>query len=440
MPFFHDGVFHLFYLLDENHHQGLGGLGGHQWAHASTTDLQTWQEHPLALPITEDWEGSICTGSTFFYGGLYHAFYATRRRDWTQHLSHAISRDGIYFEKDTVPLAFPPPGYSPFHFRDPFVFRTEDGRFQMLVTAQIEDFPLHERGGCLLRLSSADLQDWQVEGPLLIPGGEPGYACIPECADLFEWNGWYYLLFGLKLHTHYRMARSPLGPWLRPAVDTLDNPMLAVMKTAPFGDHRRIGAGWIPTREGNLDNGRTQWGGNLVLRELVQLQDGSLGTRFLPETLPPGGDVLRPAFQPLSQDAVATRDGIRLSSQDSLAVGEFHDLPADYNLRCRVLPEKGIFRFGLGLRGKGAFEQFAELAFEPHNRRARLGLEMLDGVAGLDRPFDLQITVKDDLFDVCIANSRCLINRLPEQHGDSLFFFCENGAVTFGALEIQLVW
>jgi hypothetical protein len=34
MPFFHDGVFHLFYLLDENHHQGKGGLGGHQWAHA----------------------------------------------------------------------------------------------------------------------------------------------------------------------------------------------------------------------------------------------------------------------------------------------------------------------------------------------------------------------------------------------------------------------
>jgi beta-fructofuranosidase len=39
MPFYHDGTFHLFYLQDENHHQGNGGLGGHQWAHASTTDL-----------------------------------------------------------------------------------------------------------------------------------------------------------------------------------------------------------------------------------------------------------------------------------------------------------------------------------------------------------------------------------------------------------------
>lgn len=32
MPFFHVGTFRLFYLLDENHHGALGGLGGHQWA------------------------------------------------------------------------------------------------------------------------------------------------------------------------------------------------------------------------------------------------------------------------------------------------------------------------------------------------------------------------------------------------------------------------
>src|SRR5690349_23197660 len=57
MPWYHDGTFHLFYLLDEGHHQGLGGLGGHQWAHASTRDLVRWQHHPLALPLAEPWEG-----------------------------------------------------------------------------------------------------------------------------------------------------------------------------------------------------------------------------------------------------------------------------------------------------------------------------------------------------------------------------------------------
>src|SRR4051812_12873366 len=112
MSFFHAGRFHLFYLIDENHHQGLGGLGGHQWAHASTTDLIHWEHHPLAIAITDEDEGSICTGSTFFHEGTYYGFYATRRRDWTQHLSLAVSEDGIHFRKiEPNPLAVPPPGY-----------------------------------------------------------------------------------------------------------------------------------------------------------------------------------------------------------------------------------------------------------------------------------------------------------------------------------------
>src|SRR5690349_324478 len=85
MPFFHEGCFHLFYLLDEDHHRGRDGLGGHQWAHASTRDLVDWELHPLAIPLTEDREGSICTGSVIYHGGRYHAFYATRLRDYTQH-------------------------------------------------------------------------------------------------------------------------------------------------------------------------------------------------------------------------------------------------------------------------------------------------------------------------------------------------------------------
>src|SRR5215212_5525131 len=99
MPFFHDGTFHLYYLLDENHHKALGGLGGHQWAHVTTTDLIKWIHHPLAIGITNDWEGSICTGSTFFYDGIFYGFYATRMRDWTQHLSLATSKDAIHFQK-----------------------------------------------------------------------------------------------------------------------------------------------------------------------------------------------------------------------------------------------------------------------------------------------------------------------------------------------------
>ena len=51
MPYWDGETFHLFYLLDRDHHAEQGGIGGHQWAHASTTDLVQWTHHPLALPV-----------------------------------------------------------------------------------------------------------------------------------------------------------------------------------------------------------------------------------------------------------------------------------------------------------------------------------------------------------------------------------------------------
>ena len=431
MPFFHGVVFHLFYLLDEGHHRGRGGLGGHQWAHASTTDLRSWEHHPLALPVEEDWEGSICTGSVIQHGGRFHAFYATRKPDWTQHLSHAVSTDGIRFVKTCpLPVLPVPPGYDPQHFRDPCVFQDMDGRFQMLVTARQETYPLPDRGGCLLRLSSDDLRHWRVEGPLLFPGGGPGSAGIPECPDYFVWNGWHYLVFGLGLATHYRMARHPLGPWQRPSDPLLDSCLLSVMKTAPFGADRRIGAAWIGTRAGDTDGGAMQWGGNLVLRELVQHTDGTLSTRFLPE-LAPDGRQWKGALHTLTSGADGNGQTVTLQSPNGQAVAAFDDMPHDFQLQCRVRPQTDNARFGLGLRGRGSFESYCELAFDPGLARVSLADQARHRVPEISAPFQLTLVCRGDIIDVCIADTRCLINRLPEGRGDRLFWFCEAGEVIF---------
>ncbi len=436
MPFSHDGVFHLYYLWDEQHHQGLGGLGGHQWAHASSTDLRQWTHHPLALPITAEWEGSICTGSVSWHDGLYHAFYATRRRDRTQHLGHAVSRDGIAFEKlEPNPFASPPEGYSPYDCRDPFVFRDPEGRFQMLVTARLADPPLHDRGGCLLRYSSADLTDWRVEGPLLLTGRR-GHGGVPECPDWFAWNGWYYLLFGMGLGTHYRMAREPLGPWLRPAVDLLVGPTCAVMKTAPFGD-RRMGVGWIGSRQDDRDSGRLLWAGNVVFRELLQHADGTLGTRFVPELGPATGPALSPTWQALTAGATSEGEGVTLRAAATLEAAQVTDLPRDCRLRCRLVPGPGAARFGLGLRGRGAFASAVELSFEPAGRRLALADQSLPATVDLASPVDLEIVMVEDLIDVCVGGCQCVINRLPEQTGDRLFAFGEGGEVRVEGLVIE---
>ncbi len=392
MPFSHDGVFHLFYLLDEAHHQGKGGLGGHQWAHVSSADLVHWQEHPLAVPLDEDWEGSICTGSTFHARGLYHAFYATRKPDHTQHLSHAVSSDGITFKKLAPnPFASAPPGFSPKDCRDPFVFQDENGRFHMLVTSKLEDYPLHDRGGCLIRYTSPDLNVWKYEGIFLLPGGEPGYGCTPECPDWFHWNGWYYLLFGIGLQTCYRMSKHPLGPWLRPRVDVLDGPLCAVMKTTPFGRGRRLGVGWIGPRQDDKDSGRMLWGGNAVFREIIQNADGTLGVQFLKEMIPAAGPALNPVFKALTSGATGNGNSVQLQAAETVEVAACENLPRNFRLRCLVHPEPGTFAFGLGLRGSGAYEKKYDLTFDTHRGTLSLIRETLTAAADLTRPFQLEV-------------------------------------------------
>ncbi len=53
----HDGVYHLFFQTNPH-----GSTWGHMsWGHATSTDLVTWREHPVALQHTD--EEQIFSGS-----------------------------------------------------------------------------------------------------------------------------------------------------------------------------------------------------------------------------------------------------------------------------------------------------------------------------------------------------------------------------------------
>jgi len=435
MPFFHDDTLHVYYLLDENHHKALDGLGGHQWAHASSTDLMHWMHHPLAIAITHAWEGSICTGTTFYDKGLFYGFYATRMRDRTQHLGLATSQDGIHFQKNEPnPFASPPTGYDPYHYRDPFVFRDDrTGLYHMLVTASLEEYPIHDRGGCLAHLVSTDLTNWDVCAPFLVPG-LPG---VPECPDYFFWNGWYYLIFSHGGAAHYRMSRAPFGPWHRPRVDTFDGGAAYVMKTAAFTGGRRIGVAFIGTRKGHKDMGRLLFGGQMVLREIIQHEDGTLGTMFPSEMIPPTDDALRLAPIPLTSRVTATGQQVRLQADEGLEVAMLAGIPTNARIRVTVRPEAHSALFSLFLKGAENLQSGYELRFLPFERRVELLDQAIICVDGLGENFTVDIILTEDLIDVCIDQRQCLINRCAEFNGDRLFFCAHNAAVVFDAIEIK---
>lgn len=400
MPFYHDGIFHLYYLIDRRHHHSKWGLGAHQWAHLASSDLLHWTSYPPALSISEQWEGSICTGSVFYDKGTYYAFYATRMPDRKEHLALALSRDGIRFEK-VLPSPFRGPE-TPFREgpnRDPHVNR-EGERYLMLVTAALAAKKEGQEQGALEQLVSKDLKHWSaVNTPFLVPG----YSPQPECSDLFLWRGRYYLLFGINGVTHYRMGNSLHGPWTKPTFDTLDAGEARVMKTAEFHNGRRMLVGWV---------GYDNFGGNLVFRELLQNPDGTLGTKF-PEEMNP--DPKGPRM-------------IRIDTDHSAAA-----LPrfpgTEWRLVLQADPTASVPPYGLTFRGeKGRTEVLfvdpAKGTVEWRDATGRIRNELV-GMLELNRQATLEVVRKDDLVDVCVNNRRTMIHRLGVAHPEVSLFIRE---------------
>ena len=435
MPFYHAGTFHLFWLLDTGHHRSLGGWGGHVWAHASSRDLKTWQHHPVALALGPQGsydQSSICTGSVIEHKGTFYAFYTARAnnpkwRGQRERVCLATSRDLISFEKwPGNPILTLPKGYAD-RFDSPFVVQRGRASFDLIIASNRKQHPLHQRNGVLLRYRSRDLMDWRFEGEFLQPGG----LGTPECPDCFEWNGWHYLIFSHGLVTHYRMSRRPHGPWLCPPVDTFEGSMARVMKTAGFRDGRRIGAAFIGTRYGNKDNGRPRWGGNIVLRELVQNEDGTLGVKFPAEAIPPSTPARTPKPKTLTPKAEVRSGGVVLPNAHSLEAAVLRPVPRNVRIRLRVRPRPDARRFGLKLRADAAARTGYDLEFDGGARAVRLHNESIAAVEGLDKPFSLDVVLKDDIIDVCIGDRRCLINRCPELHGEHVFLYSYCGRVAF---------
>lgn len=419
MPFGDGETFHLFYLKDRHQHQAKWGKGAHQFAHISTRDMVHWKQHPVAVGITHQWEGSICTGSVIRAKGKYYAFYAVRMVDGSgARLSWAVSDDCVHFTKSEKYFTLKAP-YETVSARDPEVFLGEDGKYHMIVTTDWEEAEVPERKGCLAHLVSDDLENWEQKAPFLIPG----YTDQPECCDYFAWNGWYYLIFSNYGTAKYRYSKTPFGPWICPEQEILDGLLYRVPKTAAFGN-RRIAAGFLC-----INPQGESYAGNLILRELVQHPDGTLGTCLVKELV---------SGQNRIQEKVELESG---KSGGYVQKG----LPVSGNsVKIRIQRERSCGNYGIILQaGSGTAY---ELRIDPHLRTvgvypAHSNLyycptkRILNAVDGLEEGCLLEISLQKDILDVCINQDRTLICRLEKGHADgeslSWIGFVKDGRAVF---------
>lgn len=258
MPYRRDDEYHVLYLKDRRHHGSKWGLGAHQWSHISTRDFKSWSVHPMAVPISESWEGSICTGSWIRNEETEYLFYTVRRgRGLPAPICRSKSRDGYHFEKDRDFYITLPSRYNGSSARDPKVFKGVDGLFHMFLTTRL----VQEQKGCLAHFVSTDLENWSdTNVPIYVNKDEEE----PECPDYIYYNGYYYLIYSLQGRARYLISKDPFENWREPKDPII--PCAGVPKGALWGD-RIIFAGF---------KGMGGYGGCMTFRAATACENGEL--------------------------------------------------------------------------------------------------------------------------------------------------------------------
>lgn len=482
IPYNQDGRFYLFYLQDWRDPAHFGE--GTPWYLLSTADFIHYTEHGemLARGGPDDQDRWVFTGSVIAAGGEYHIFYTGHNSHFAgtgrpvQAILHAVSPDLLHWRKQPEERFFAPvETYEPDDWRDPFVFwNAGAGEYWMLLAARLHPGPFRcfaptcpsghpkrvrvgrraaaltsaRRRGCTALATSPDLQHWTVRQPFYAPG----LYYTHECPDLFRMGDWWYLLFSEfseRTVTRYRLSRSLEGPWLTPANDTFDGRAFYAAKTASSGDRRYL-FGWNPTREGETDRGAWQWGGSLVVHELVQNPDGTLGVR-LPESVaaafaPAQAVDLRPALG----ECRPIPGGLALQAEGSFAAAVAPDpLPSACRLDLEIEVSPGTKGCGLILRADPDLETGYYLRLEPQAGRLvfdswpRPGdlpylpelerpLAVLPG-----RPVQLTVLIEGSVCEVYAGGQVALSTRLYDHPAGLWGVFAQEGAAQLRKVSIS---
>ncbi len=250
-------------------------------------------------------DAALGTGCCFYNeaDGLYYIYYTGENGKCTnrQVVMRATSHDFKTWTRDNLwQLNGPEYGYNGFDFRDPQIFKGDDGKFHMVIATR----PQAGGNGIFAEFVSADMKNWENAGSFPMV-----WDRFCECPDVFKMGDWWYLVYSESFKTSwsrkvkYMMADSwenlkkcfndPGANWPKDGREgVLDSRAFYAGKTASNGTDRYIW-GWCPYRPvddidarninvGAGDGNEPKWGGALVCHKVLQHEDGTLTLTAVP--------------------------------------------------------------------------------------------------------------------------------------------------------------
>lgn len=288
-----DGQLHLFY----QHNPYAAVWDNMHWGHAVSDDLAHWTDLPVALapaPGGPDQDG-CWSGCAVNNSGAPTVLYTGVQGDWALPHNQRVclargTKDLISWEKhaDNPVIARPPEGLDVTGFRDPYVWREDDGWY-MIVGAGIRDV-----GGAALLYRSKDLVSWEYLNPLCVGDKHntstiwtgsvwevPQLLCLGDkhvlIATVWE-NDPLYSVYFTGTYRNHRFV-----PEMVNKLDYGDRHFYAAHTTID-SQGRHIMWGFIGEGRSTEAQQAAGWSGVMSLPRIISLrEDGKLAMRPAPE-------------------------------------------------------------------------------------------------------------------------------------------------------------
>ena len=274
------GRIHLFYQ-----HNPSGPVPENiAWGHASSTDLWTWQDHPLALepdPAGQDRDG-CWSGCTVVADGVPRLLYTgVNGAHELPCLAEAADTDLIRWTRDpgNPVIASPPPGEAVRAFRDHSAWRNGPAWYQVIGGG------LADRGGALFLYRSADLRTWQYAGIFAAAADHGLDGMIWECPDVFVLGDTVVVVVsvwdGQPPYAMWMTGQVTAQRFVPKASGRCDaGHRYYAPQSLPLADGRRVAFGWVRECLGELAGpDKTRVGAMSLPRELFLDGNGGLQSR-----------------------------------------------------------------------------------------------------------------------------------------------------------------
>ncbi|KIA87447.1 glycoside hydrolase family 32 protein [Flavobacterium sp. AED] len=447
MPFYENGIFHIFYLYDARNTLPTF----HPWYKVTTTDFATFNDNSemIATGTVTDQDGALGTGSVFKLNGIYYAFYTGHNGilDPKEKIMLATSTDLKTWTKDPSFLLQASFGYDRNEFRDPIVIEDKiTGTYKMLIATRSEVGLVSDGNvpwrAVIAQYSSTNLKDWTLEKPFY----EDTTTFITECPDVFSMGDYQYLIYSniddRMVHYKYRLLTA--NTWITPVNNTLDGIAFYAGKTVTDSINRYI-AGWCPTKNKNSDAAIFDWAGSLVTHRLVTHPNGTLGI-----AIPNGVD-----NKFIVNEALNAKIGFGTTKQGDAYTLKGNGAEKAFSVFDR---ETGAFKikthikaisstqFGFEFGACDTRNEVFAIVFDLAKNQLRLD-KVIKNASSLNvtqlplnvpanKEFDVTIISENSVCVIYINDEIAFTNRIYKMNQNPWAIFADNGEVTFSDLKI----